>query len=596
MRQIKWIAYTACFLLLGPLADIALAQSTLGSTSTPYDNTVAFYHNQASKHHGQQKQAYQVQEAGKLQELGMDDRALQVLQQLSDLPPLVDSEKQLLLSLLYSKQGNTGRAWQVLRRMDPNQLPSLILKQRYLKLRAHLLWQNGDWLAAVAQRIMMDDFLMGEQEKLANSQKIWQWLSLQSDASIVEAKETKADRDNPELLSWLALSSLVRQHSDDARSLLIALNRWQSSHQGAMAQSLLPKQFRLPQKSLRKPPKQVALLLPLSGTYEGPGKAVRDGFMNAFYQKKDNQTIVRFYDTDNQSMLKLYNKAVADGADFVVGPLLKRQSQVMARIDLPVPTLVLNDAKDTEHKNLYQFAISPKEEVVQLAYKTYQQGHRRALVIAPEGSWGESLAQAFVNSWRYLGGEVQDTFLFNQSSAVETGIKSLLKIKESEARNQAVRQITARRPVFVATRRTDFDVVFILAYPSKARQIRPLLRYYYAGNIPVFAASLAYSGYPNPHADNDLNGISFLEMPWLIEHRARLKKRAWPEQFNSYNRLYAVGQDAYRLTQQLAALKQLPLLGLNDSSGRLYLGDSGKIHRELMMATFEKGQAKPSPL
>ncbi len=53
-------------------------------------------------------------------------------------------------------------------------------------------------------------------------------------------------------------------------------------------------------------------------------------------------------------------------------------------------------------------------------------------------------------------------------------------------------------------------MVFLLSYPSKARQIMPLLKYYYAGDVPVYATSSVYTGGVNVMKDRDLNGIIFL--------------------------------------------------------------------------------------
>lgn len=133
------------------------------------------------------------------------------------------------------------------------------------------------------------------------------------------------------------------------------------------------------------------------------------------------------------------------------------------------------------------------------------------------------------------------------------------------------------------SRRQDFDMIFLLAYPSKARQIMPALNYYYAGDIPVFATSSVYSGHANILKDKDLNGIIFCDLPWVFSHQMSVKN--WPEQFNSYNRLYALGRESYALTTQI---NQLLLFPLNKSN--FSLKENQQITHLLEWGQFKEGK------
>ena len=139
-------------------------------------------------------------------------------------------------------------------------------------------------------------------------------------------------------------------------------------------------------------------------------------------------------------------------------------------------------------------------------------------------------------------------------------------------------------------RRQDFDMIFLLAYPSKARQIMPMLRYYFAGDVPVYATSAVYAGHADPQKDKDLNGIVFCDVPWVLNHQMGHKN--WPEQWNSYNRLYALGMDSFFLVTQLNQLLLFPAMGVSDNSGVLYLNANQKIVRRLAWAKFRQGLAE----
>ena len=78
-------------------------------------------------------------------------------------------------------------------------------------------------------------------------------------------------------------------------------------------------------------------------------------------------------------------------------------------------------------------------------------------------------------------------------------------------------------------------------------------------------------------------------MPWVFSHQ--VGSRNWPEQFNSYNRLYALGMDSYALSSQLNQLILFPALGVSDKSGVLYLSSNQQIARILAFGQFKQGQA-----
>ncbi len=68
-------------------------------------------------------------------------------------------------------------------------------------------------------------------------------------------------------------------------------------------------------------PNQIALLLPLSGRSEAFGVAVRDGFIAAYLQQDAaSRPRLKIYDVAAESVASAYNRAIADGAGFVVGP------------------------------------------------------------------------------------------------------------------------------------------------------------------------------------------------------------------------------------------------------------------------------------
>src|SRR5690606_1832943 len=110
-------------------------------------------------------------------------------------------------------------------------------------------------------------------------------------------------------------------------------------------------------------PEQIALLLPISSQQRTAAIAIRDGFVAAHLAARDENparaqgTTIRVYDTAILGGREAYVTAQLEGADFIVGPLLRPEVEdVIAQGNL-VPTLALNFAEtDTSTlSGFYQF-------------------------------------------------------------------------------------------------------------------------------------------------------------------------------------------------------------------------------------------------
>ena len=72
-----------------------------------------------------------------------------------------------------------------------------------------------------------------------------------------------------------------------------------------------------------RPPQKLAVLLPLTGSLATAAAPVRDGLLTGYYSEHRRRPEILFYDTAGTSdgAIAAYGKAVASGADYVLGPL-----------------------------------------------------------------------------------------------------------------------------------------------------------------------------------------------------------------------------------------------------------------------------------
>ncbi len=286
-------------------------------------------------------------------------------------------------------------------------------------------------------------------------------------------------------------------------------------------------------------------------------------------------------DTSGGNVVALYQQAVANGANFIVGPLTKPDVQaIAAQGQLSVPTVALNtlDNATKPVANLYQFGLSPQDEAQQVATRAKKDGHSRALVITPAGNWGNDVAKAFAQQWQQLGGSIAGNYTYSSQQNMTTVVSHALGATTPNDKGAAPQA------------RSDVDMIFLVAFPPQARQIKPLLTYY-AANIPVYALSLIYGGVPSPQ-DHDLDGILFTDMPWVLgpdtsvwsQIRTNIQT-LWPDSYNRSPRLYALGIDAYHLTYTLNRLSS----GIDGATGKLTLDGNQRIHRQLEWAKMQDG-------
>ena len=219
--------------------------------------------------------------------------------------------------------------------------------------------------------------------------------------------------------------------------------------------------------------------------------------------------------------------------------------------------------------------------------------------MAPQGAWGSGVSSAFSKRWRNLGGRIVSQLAYDQNGDIEKSIKRVLGVDQSEKRHKSLQAILGDDLGFVPRRRQDADMIFLAALPAQGRQILPLLKYYYAYDIPVFSTSLIYAGTPSPQRDRDIDGVFFCDMPWVFTSSGIAMQRnheqnahLWSEGLNHYTRLYALGMDAYKLMFQLNRLSMFPEFGIAGATGTLYLSDDYRIGRELQWAQMRSGQPR----
>lgn len=314
-----------------------------------------------------------------------------------------------------------------------------------------------------------------------------------------------------------------------------------------------------------RPPLKVALLLPLTGNQAAAATAVRDGFLAGYYGESRRKPEVRFYDTAGGANAA-YRRAVAEGNDFVVGPLARDEvDAVFAADDLQVPLLALNRGTRTPPPGSAGFSLSPEDEGISIAQYLIERGAKRVLII----TGGEDAQRRSANAAR---------------AALE---RRGVQVAGSVAVGADLAPLAQ-----------GVDAVLLAMKGTQARALIPQLAL--AGITPAtrVATSQITSGTGKPAEDAVLDGIAYPTEAWTARGVPGLPSQASAAaRVDSAKgpaaRLFAFGFDAWLVTAYLERLALTANADIRGATGRLSLDGFGNILRQPSWSRYTGGVPVP---
>ncbi len=470
----------------------------------------------------------------------------------------------------------------------------------YHRVRAAAYVQKSEYISSVRERVLLGNSLQDPDAQLENDTQLWETLNNLTDAELQQYRSAPP----PDTLSgWLELMELTRLYLQQPDALAEIIPQWQQRYPGHPASRVFTARLLDTMRQAGRPPASIALLLPLNGKLASAASAVRDGILAAYYDTPTTgtQPQLHIYDSGDspETALASYQQAVAAGAEFVIGPLRKEAVEaVLGQPVLPVPVLALNQIEtplpDTSGR--FQFGLAPEDEAREAARRAWREGYTRSIALLPDTDWGERVYAAFATEWQTLGGVILETQHYDNAKTDHSKvISAVLNLDNSIARHKQLSAHLGRKLGFEPRRRQDVDMIFLVASPGQARLIRPQLSFFRATNVPVYATSLVYGGTPNASVDADMDGITFCDMPWVLDSGNNWKhlqegiNEYWGPNVSRYARLYALGIDAWRIVPYLGELGGSMFGAYHGVTGNLTLDSQGVVNRSLRCARFSSG-------
>lgn len=465
-------------------------------------------------------------------------------------------------------RGDAGQALSLLVMRD-DVLPGP-LRARALELRARAQAASGDGFAAARTRAELDTRLHGADREQNRQQLLDTLRTLPPDA--LKGRAISLRPEDP-LRPWIeqalhgsgfAIASEPPRAERPAGTLI-------GGDDGATRREGF--------HALRR----IALLLPLDGPLASLAQSVRDGFLTAYFgDDTGTRPQVFVYDSGRtpQDALAAYQRAVADGADQIVGPLQREAVGEIFRNHPRVPVLALNqpDSGDPAPAGSAAWGLLPDTEGAQAATHLLERGLGSAVVFAADSEWAERAALAFRAQFEAGGGRVTGEARLREGEInFKPAIQSALAGADADATQSAV---------------------FMTMRPQQARLLVPQLKL--AGvTAPMFATSHVYAIDAGPGLDRDLDGVEFCDAPWLFGDVAGQPSQAslareLGSAAGAGARLFALGIDAYRLAPFLGWALAHPDTYVDGTTGQLSADRLGRIQRVLAWGRFDGGSVRPA--
>lgn len=526
----------------------------------------------------------------------------------------LDARQQVRYRLLRAQtalaRNDAARALRLLPAGDPGGEPALA--ERQLMVRGRAAFRLGDTVNGVNALVTRERYLGSDRNAIAENREAL-WAGLTTAAPIDSATLARASAADPVTRGWVELAMLARRNSP-----LSDYQIWRERFPGhpgeeRLATLMMPGTSVLPPVApsapVLSPPVptmspglasgpapaalggSAALLLPQTGALTSIAEAVRAGYVSA--ASRAGAPAPHIYDVANVAPTDAVRQAASEGAGFAVGPLLKDHVNALAAAGTPpLPILALNylDAGHPAPAGLYQFGLAPEDEARAAAEDASSRGLHSAIALVPNTEWGARVLGAFQQRFTELGGRlVESGRYYGEPQLWSDPVRKLLRYTTIDDKKKLAEIREKAQPGIDPQRRNDFDVIFIGAKASQARILWPLFRFYRADRMPIYATGAVNEG----AGDNDLAGIRFCDAPWLLDDSgtwSTLRTDANAGRNRDTARLFALGSDAFLLSQRIAQAGLHPGDEINGATGVLRVDGTGVIHRSMPCAQTTAGQ------
>ncbi|EPD6975440.1 penicillin-binding protein activator [Vibrio sp. Vb1026] len=521
------------------------------------------------------------------------DQAEMLIKRLArqQLTEVQQAEWQLARATIQQKQSNYSQLLQLLNFKPWWKLPNEQWKDYYLK-RADAYQGLNQAFEANRQLVAFGQYASSAEQREISS-RIWMNFGSYSEYELTSL-ETEPNEDV--LDGWLQLAIYAKTLSGNLSQLKNTLERWLNENPSHPAAIYTPEEIQNILSLDIVKPNNTALLLPLTGKFSPQAQLIRDGFVFAMMndRNRDPSATLTVIDTNAYNADQIKQRLINENIDFVVGPLEKENVELLhttmdgSENGPTIPALALNIPEDVQpDSNICYLALSPEQEAAQAAKHLFSEGYNFPLILAPKGSFGERVTEAFNKEWRKYSSNKVAASYFGDKRQLQKDINEVFGLQESKQRIAQMQSLMRIKLETQPRSRRDVDAVYIVARSTELTLIKPFIEVAInpdAKAPQIFSSSRSNSG---GATYEDLTGIIYSDIPLLIDPDPSVTaemNELWSEQSNMEKRLKALGMDAYKLIGELPQMKVVPGYSVGGQTGILSIDNNCVVQRELSWA------------
>ncbi|MET4896304.1 penicillin-binding protein activator [Sphingomonadaceae bacterium jetA1] len=270
---------------------------------------------------------------------------------------------------------------------------------------------------------------------------------------------------------------------------------------------------------------RVALLVPLSGSNAGVGQSIANATMMALLDTQADTIRITNYDT-TPGAAAAAQRAIAEGAQLILGPLLSEDVRAVAPIARAARVPVISFSNDTGvgGGGTYLMGYTPAQSIERVVDYARGRGVTSFAGLVPNGLYGERTSTAFLRAVEGAGGQVVSLQPYGRVAGGLTG---------------AAQRLNAKAP---------YDAVLI-ADGGAAAAVAPIIKRGSGATTRLLGTEL-WNSESGIATRAPLNGAWFasvsnsLYRQYATKYRARYKAAPY--------RLSSLGYDAVLLTVRIA--------------------------------------------
>ncbi len=354
-------------------------------------------------------------------------------------------------------------------------------------------------------------------------------------------------------------------------------------------------EYGIPSIDSGAPVQNIAVMVPLSGTYADIGRDIRMAVESAYLQRPVAGAAITFYDIARDRDATI-SAALATNPAIIIGPVFADDVRAL-RSAKPVGTPVLAFSSDTDAigNGVMTMALMPTQSIEAIAREMSRDKIKHMLIVAPASQSGKIMAGTAIVAAEIYGMDVAGMLyytekdsdsiknaahrasLFEQRTAANTRAREILAdILTNEELTAAEKDSLTRQLEKISKSETlgraPFDAVLFLGDGADSKTLASFLRYYGVGTRDArFYGTALWDG-ADIIDDFSMSGAKFATLP---DMSAAFSTTYAQLSGMAPGRLASFGYDATNLATGMIASDKTNAAYLLDPSG--YRGIDGLV-------------------